>query len=101
MKKLLKKMGLFILGVVLTLSPFGVFTLVAVSQKHIYSKTYYAALVDKVHNLASHKNDKKIVLVGGSNVAFGFNSELIEKERSKVFKDWFPEIISYFEKCVI
>ena len=29
------------------------------------------------------------------------HSELIEKERSKVFKDWFPEIISYFEKCVI
>ena len=80
MKKILLKIGLFILGVLLATSPFGIFMLVANSQPHIYSKTYYAALVDKVHNLQSHKKDKKIILIGGSNVAFGFNSELLEKE---------------------
>ncbi len=80
MKKLLIKIGLFILGTALVLSPFGVFLLVAHNQKHIYSKTYYAALVDKINYLKTNKNEKKIVLVGGSNVAFGFNSELLEKE---------------------
>lgn len=80
MKKILTKICLFILGVALVVSPFSIFMIVANSQPHIYSKTYYAALVDKVHNLRSHKNDKKIILVGGSNVAFGFNSKLIEEE---------------------
>lgn len=82
MKKIFVKIGLFLLGGLLVLSPFGIFLLVANSQPHIYSKTYYAALVDKVHNLDSHKKDKKIVLIGGSNVAFGFNSELLQKEFS-------------------
>lgn len=80
MKKLLIKIGLFLLGIVMVLSPFGIFLLVAHNQKHVYSKTYYAALVDKINYLKSLKNEKKIVLVGGSNVAFGFNSELLEKE---------------------
>ena len=84
MKKIFLKIGLFVLGLLLAVFPFGIFLIVANSQTHIYSKTYYAALVDKVHNLESHKNDKKIVLIGGSNVAFGFDSRLLENE----FKDY-------------
>ena len=80
MKKVLVKVCLFVLGVLLVLTPFGIFFLVANSQPHIYSKTYYAALVDKVKRLDSLKNEKKIILIGGSNVAFGFNSQLIEEE---------------------
>jgi len=80
MKKILTKIYFFIIAVLLIVAPFGIFMLVAKSQSHIYSKTYYAALVDKVENLGSHKQDKKIVLIGGSNVAFGFNSKLIEEE---------------------
>lgn len=80
MKKFLVKISLFILGIALAFTPFGIFMLVGHSQPHIYSKTYYAALVDKVHYLESIKNEKKIILVGGSNVAFGFNSKLIEGE---------------------
>lgn len=80
MKKILTKICFFIIAVLLIVAPFGIFMLVAKSQPHIYSKTYYAALVDKVENLGSHKQDKKIVLIGGSNVAFGFNSKLIEEE---------------------
>ena len=64
----------------MVLSPFGVFVLYGSNQPHIYSKTYYAALVDKVNYLESVKTEKKIILVGGSNVAFGFNSELLENE---------------------
>ena len=80
MKKLLLKISLFLLAVLLLISPFGIFLLIANSQAHIYSKTYYAALVDKVHNLKEQKNQKKIVLIGGSNVAFGFNSGLLQQE---------------------
>lgn len=80
MKKILIKISLFILGVASVIAPFGVFMLVGKNQPHIYSKTYYAALVDKVHYLESLKNQKKIILIGGSNVAFGFNSKYIEDE---------------------
>ena len=84
MKKVLIKISLFILGLVILLSPFAIFSIYFFNQKHVYSNTYYAALVDKVHNLQKHKKEKKIVLIGGSNVAFGFNSKLIEEE----FKDY-------------
>jgi len=80
MKNILYRIGLFIFGVIMVLSPFGIFLLYGNNQPHIYSKTYYAALVDKVNYLESVKNEKKIILVGGSNVAFGFNSELLENE---------------------
>ena len=80
MKKAIGKVLLFLLGIVLSLSSLGIFALVVINQKHTYNKTYYAALVDKFHHLKSHKNDKKIILIGGSNVAFGFDSKLIEEE---------------------
>lgn len=89
MKKYFVKFLLFLLGVLMVFSPFGIFLLVASAQVHAYSKTYYAALVDKTHNLKSLKNEKKIVLIGGSNVAFGFNSELIDKE----FNDY--KVVNY------
>lgn len=50
------------------------------SLPNVYTNTYYAALVDKVNLLETHKDDQKIILVGGSNVAFGFNSEKLEEE---------------------
>ena len=89
MKKIFIKLSLFVLGVFLVLSPFGVFLLYANTQKHVYSKTYYAALVDKTNYLKSLKKEKKIVLIGGSNVAFGFDSELLENE----FNDY--KVVNY------
>lgn len=80
MKKILVKLSLFILGLSLVLCPIFVFAYSTHRQTHIYSKTYYAALVDKIANLKSLENQKKIVLIGGSNVAFGFNSELLQQE---------------------
>lgn len=44
-----------------------------------YENSYAATLVDKVDRLCSI-DGPKIVLIGNSNVAFGFNSELIEQE---------------------
>lgn len=80
--KVLPKLLLILLGIMVIISPFSVFILVAHNQKHVYTKTYYAALVDKIDYLSSLEDEKKIVLIGGSNVAFGFDSELIEKEFS-------------------
>lgn len=67
-------------GILLILLPYGVFLIVANVQPHVYTNTYYAALVDKVKRLEEHKGEKKIILVGGSNIAFGFDSESLEKE---------------------
>lgn len=80
MKKGLIKVLILLLGLVLTFTPIGIFALATKNLSHIYSKTYYAALVDKVNYLKSVKDEKKIILIGGSNVAFGFNSELLENE---------------------
>lgn len=44
-----------------------------------YSQSYVASLIDKMERL-QRINESKIVLLGNSNVAFGFQSELIEKE---------------------
>lgn len=83
MKNVVKKLLLFVLGVLMILSPFFAFFLVDNSSRFIYSKTYYAALVDKVNYLKANRNNKKIVIIGGSNVAFGWNSAFLEKEFSQ------------------
>lgn len=44
-----------------------------------YSGEYNAALIDKVERLKSI-NEPKIVLIGNSNLSFGIDSELLEKE---------------------
>lgn len=44
-----------------------------------FEEEYNGALIDKVERLKSIE-EPKIVLLGNSNVAFGFQSELIEKE---------------------
>lgn len=80
MMKVWKKISMLLCGILLILLPYEIFLLVANAQSHVYMNTYGAALVDKVKHLEEHKNDKKIVLVGGDNVAFGFDSELLEKE---------------------
>ena len=79
-KNIFKKIILAVVAIVLVFLPYGIFTLYATRQPHVYSQTYYAALVDKVNLLEKNKNRKKIILIGGSNVAFGFNSKLIEEE---------------------
>lgn len=43
----------------------------------VYSRSFNAALIDKAERLLSI-NEPKIVLIGNSNVAFGFDSALLE-----------------------
>lgn len=44
-----------------------------------YSQNYQASIIDKVNRLTSI-DEPKIILIGNSNLAFGIDSELIEKE---------------------
>lgn len=81
MKKKIILTAVYILGLVaVSLSVFGIYYGWSQTLPHIYSNTYYAALVDKINLLETHKDDKKIILVGGSNVAFGFDSKKLEEE---------------------
>ena len=44
-----------------------------------FNHSYQASLIDKIARLESI-NEPKIILVGDSNVAFGFDSALIEQK---------------------
>ena len=79
-KKLALVIGFPLLVAAVVCSVFGGYYLWSITLPNVYENTYYAALVDKFDYLKSKADKKKIILVGGSNVAFGFNSELLEKE---------------------
>ena len=79
MKKIRFALFLSIIPIVVA-TPFVTFFTIANSQENKFKNTYYAALIDKISLLRELKDQKKIILVGGSNVAFGFNSKLIEEE---------------------
>ena len=64
---------------VFSVSPFLGIYIYGINSKHAYSKSYYAALVDKTNRLEEIKDKKKIVIIGGSGVAFGLESELLKK----------------------
>lgn len=80
MKKIVNKLFKFIIAITLIITPFLVFYKINYSKPNIYSNTYYAALIDKINLLEENKNKRKIILIGGSNVAFGFNSKIIQEE---------------------
>lgn len=65
----------FILKLFVLLALVVVYTVALIPQ---YEDSYNAALVDKVARLKSI-NEPKIVLIGNSNVAFGYDSKLIEE----------------------
>lgn len=78
MKKVFKIAIFSLVTTLLVSSPligFGI----AGTSRHVYQYTYFGALSDKFERLKNDKK-KKIILIGGSNVAFGFNSKLIEEE---------------------
>lgn len=76
MKKFIKKIVLFllILAVILVLITWTFFAVISPQ----YSEGYNASLLDKAQRLKSIEGPK-IVLIGNSNVSFGFQSELIEE----------------------
>ena len=58
--------------------PFTAVPIIAYSLPTVFDNTFVGALDDKVDRLASIE-EEKIIIVGGSSVAFGVDSELIEK----------------------
>lgn len=72
MKKFLQRLALFMLfSIILTL-----ISLTFIAPQ--YTHNYDASILDKIARLESTPSPK-IILVGNSNVAFGFNSSMIEK----------------------
>lgn len=73
MKEFIKKILAFLFLVVITLSLSLFFVPDIVAQRSLL-----AAVVDK-HGMADAIKTKKIIFIGGSNVSFGLNSEVIQK----------------------
>ncbi len=67
-----------ILSVLAILSPLVITALIGFLSPPVYEESFVGVLDDKVERLDSIKEDK-IIVIGGSSVAFGVNSELIEK----------------------
>lgn len=74
----LTKILIALLAILAVITPiFAVFSIVLFTPP-VYSDTFYGALDEKYERLTSIEEDK-IIIVGGSSVAFGIDSELMEK----------------------
>ena len=71
----MKKWLILILFILIVIIPFITIPVVVLSTGPVYKDTYYAALSKQYDRLNSIK-EEKVILVGGSNVAFGMDSEL-------------------------
>ena len=76
-KSVLSKILICLLALILILSPVLFVCAYALSIPPVYSETFYGALNEKYGRLNSLEGEK-IVVVGGSSVAFGLDSELLE-----------------------
>lgn len=78
----MKKILIALLGVILALSavfaPIALLFFETASIEPQYTNTFYGALDEKYKRLTSIE-EEKIVVVGGSSVAFGLDSALLEK----------------------
>lgn len=77
MKKFIRNIIILFLLVVTTFFIIALFDYSVVGSQYKYG--YQASLIDKVERLKS-LDEPKIILVGNSNLSFGIDSELIEKE---------------------
>lgn len=67
-----------LLSLLIILSPVVFVCAYALSLPPVYSETFYGALDEKYDRLVELEGEK-IVVVGGSSVAFGLDSELLER----------------------
>ena len=73
-----KNILIFVLAIILLISPIGVLALMTISAPPQYDETFLGELKDKHIRLSSTK-EEKIILIGGSNLAFGVDSALLEE----------------------
>ena len=79
-KKNLIKFILFLCLVFIAATlPLGAIYVYAIKQPATYKESYYAALPIKYDRIKQVK-EEKIVVIGGSSVAFGLDSKLVEQE---------------------
>ena len=78
----MKKAILIILSLLVILSPLAIIATAIFAISPQFSETYSAELNEKVDRLMSIEEDK-IVVIGGSSVAFALDSALMEKELGK------------------
>ena len=76
--KILKITLSVLLSFLILISPIVFVVSYALSLPKVYSETFYGALNEKYERLNSLEGEK-IVVVGGSSVAFGLDSELLER----------------------
>lgn len=76
--KAIKIITAVVLSIAVILAPVGAVLGIAFLAPSQYSNTFYGALDAKYNRLTSIEHDK-IVVVGGSSVAFGLDSALIEE----------------------
>lgn len=76
--RILKNIAIILLTLVIIIAPFASVIMYATLSAPVYDKTYNAALLDKLNRLKSVEG-RKIVVIGGSSVAFGLDSELMEE----------------------
>lgn len=72
-------LGLMLALVLFISVPFAVLAALAATAPEVYDDTYYAALKVKYQRLAQTE-DSRIVVIGGSSVAFGIDSKIVEQE---------------------
>ena len=76
MKKLIKKIGIFMFLFLLTAVAVVSFDYFVLGNQHLGN--YEAAILDKTNRLRSIK-EPKIILIGNSSLAFGMDSEMVER----------------------
>ncbi len=74
----MKKILITILALIILISPLAIITISALTSPCQYDQTFLGELKDKHARLSSVKGEK-IVLIGGSNLAFGLDSEKLEE----------------------
>ena len=79
MKTFFKKIALFLFILLLSCCTLAIFHFFFVGS--LYTEAYTTAIVDKIDRL-KNIDEPKIILVGNSNVAFGFDSAQIEEALS-------------------
>ncbi len=73
-----KSIIIFILAVLILVSPIALVTISALTSPCQYDQTFLAELKDKHARLTSIK-EEKIVIIGGSNLAFGLDSAKLQE----------------------
>ena len=76
--KILKITLISLLSLLIILSPLIFSVSLAIFTPPVFSESFFGVLDEKVERLDSIE-EEKIVVIGGSSVAFGVNSELIER----------------------